>query len=99
MTIPNGEPRRLTPREMRGMPKELREIVKAAQGAGWSVWKTRRSHLRFRPPAGSPRPRVPSGHEDHRAGATSLTTGTTPSDMRGLDNLRADLRGYGLEGV
>jgi hypothetical protein len=98
-TIPNGGPRRLTPREMRGIPKELREIIKAAQAAHWDVWKTAKSHIRFRPPAGSPRPRCPEGHEDHRAGATSLTTGSTPSDMRGLDNLRADLRGYGLEGV
>ena len=98
MTIPTAT-RQLTARQMRGLPKELREIIKIAQGAGWSCWKTAKSHIRFRPPAGSPRPRCPANHEDHRGGATTLTTGSTPSDVKGLDNLRADLRGYGLEGV
>jgi hypothetical protein len=100
-TIPNGGQRQrvLTDREMRGIPKELREIIKIAQKAGWSCWKTSKNHFRFRPPAGSPLPRVPAGHEDHRGGGRTLTHGSTDSDRNGLDNFRADLRGYGLDGV
>lgn len=100
--IPIGRAQRtLSPRELRGITKELREIIKIAQGAGWEVWKTSRSHFRFRPPAGSPMPRRPEGsdHEDHRGGGRTLTHGSTGSDVNGLDNLRADLRGYGLEGL
>lgn len=94
-----GTPRKLSTSEMRGLPKDLKRVVKIAQSAGWDVWKTSGSHLRFRPPAGRPRPRCPENHEDHRGGATTLTTGCSPSDKNGLGNLRADLRGYGLEGV
>ncbi|UTN93064.1 HicA-like toxin [Streptomyces phage Marky] len=99
MTIPTSAQRTLSPRELRGISKELREIIKIAQSEGWSVWKTARSHFRFRPPAGSTGPRCPSNHEDHRGGGRTLTHGSTGSDTKGLDNLRADLRGYGLEGV
>lgn len=101
MTIPNGstQPRRLSNRDLRGIPKELREIIQTAQAAGWDVWKTNRSHFRLRPPAGSPLPRRPENHEDHRGGSRTLTHGSTDSDTKALDNFRADLRGYGLEGV
>jgi hypothetical protein len=84
MTIPNGR-RALTPRELRCIKhKELRAIVRVALDAGWEVWKTKSNHLRFRPPAGSPRPRVPAGHEDHRGGATSAQTcaGTDSKECR-----------------
>lgn len=100
MTIPNGDARRtLSARDLRGISKELREIIKIAQAAGWECWKTNRSHFRFRAPAGSPIPRKPAGHQDHRSGSRTLTHGSTGSDTKGLDNLRADLRGYGLDEV
>ncbi len=98
-TIPSGGQRTLSQRDLRGVPKEMREIIKIAQKAGWSVWRTSKSHFRFRPPAGSPRPRVPDNHVDHRGGGRTLTHGSTDSDRNGLDNFRADLRGYGLDGV
>lgn len=93
-TIPNGGTSDLG----KIQNKELREIILIARAAGWSVWKTHRNHLRFKPPAGSLQPRE-GDHEDHRAGGRTLTHGTTDSDRRGLHALRSDLRRAGLEGV
>lgn len=96
-TIPNGGTADLGNIRSR----ELLEIVKIARAADWTVWKTRRGHLRFRPPAGSPRPvdGRTADHEDHRAGGRTLTHGTTDSDSNALQLFRADLRRAGLQGV
>lgn len=99
MTIPNGARRTITGRELRQIPREMREIIKLAQDQGWSVWKTQRNHFRFRPPAGSPQPGRPAGHEDNRAGGRTLTHGSTDSDRRAMSYFRTELRRAGLEGV
>jgi hypothetical protein len=80
--------------------KDMVELILIARAAGWLVWKTKRSHLRFRPPApaGSPCPDT-GDHEDHRGGGRTLTHGTTDSDVYGMKKFRADLRRAGLEGV
>lgn len=93
-TIPNGGTADLG----KIQNKELRAIILAARAAGWTVWKTHRNHLRFRPPADSPEP-CKGDHQDHRAGGRTLTHGTTDSDVKGLRALRSDLRRAGLEGV
>ena len=98
MTIPN-DARSLSSSEMRKVPKELRALIKTAQRAGWDVWRGRSNHYQFRPPKGQILPRKPDGHQDHRAGSRTLTLAATASDPRALDNFRADLRGYGLQGV
>lgn len=99
MAIPNGTRKTLSAKDARSLPKEARELVKLAQKAGWEVWRSRTSHIQFRPPAGQVIPRKPEGHQDHRAGSRTLTLASTPTDKRALDNFRADLRGYGLQGV
>lgn len=93
-TIPNGGTADLG----KIQNKELRALIRAARAAGWTVWKTHRNHLRFRPPAGSTCGPV-GDHQDHRAGGRTLTHGTTDSDVKGLQALRSDLRRAGLEGV
>lgn len=61
---------------------ELREIEDAARRAGWTVSKTSRGHTRFVPP--------------NPHGQIVITAGS-PSDIRGLRNLRAALKRQGLE--
>lgn len=94
MTIPNG-----TARLGKIKDKEMREVIAIARAANWTVWRTKGGHLRFRPPAGSPRPAAAGDHEDNRGGGRTLTHGTSDSDQNGMKNFRADLRREGLEGV
>jgi hypothetical protein len=95
-TIPNGGVS-----DLGKLSKEMKDVVRIAREAKWTVWKTRKGHLRFRPPAGSTRPRdgQTGDHEDHRSGGRTLTHGTTDSDVNGVNLFRADLRREGLEGV
>jgi hypothetical protein len=65
------------------MHRDLKDVVTRAKRAGWSVEPTRGGHLRFCPPA--------------KLGGPCLYTASTPSDRRGLDNLRAQLRRAGLD--
>lgn len=67
-------------------PKELKELVRIALDQGWRVEQLRSGHWRFLPPDRKLSPVVSAG---------------TPSDWRGLKNLRADLkrRGLRLEGL
>jgi predicted RNA binding protein YcfA (HicA-like mRNA interferase family) len=96
MTIPTGGTEKLGKIKC----KEMAEIIRIARAAGWTVWRTRGCHFRFRPPAGSPGPRRGAGdHEDNRAGGRTLTHGSSDSDANGLKNFRADLRRAGLDGV
>ena len=60
---------------------ELREIEDAAREAGWTVSRTARGHVRFVPPD-------PNGK--------IVITAGSPSDIRGLRNLRAQLKRQGL---
>lgn len=60
---------------------EFREIVEAAEKAGWAVEMTKGSHWCFK----SPDPKVPL-----------FFTGGTPSDARWINNVRGDLRRRGL---
>ena len=63
--------------------RDLTDGITRAERAGWSVEKTRGGHLRFCPPA--------------KLGGPCLYTASTPSDRRGLDNFRAQLRRAGLD--
>lgn len=94
MKIPNGGTSDLG----KIKDKEMAELILIARAAGWLVWKTKKSHLRFRPPAGSPGP-CGGDHEDHRGGGTTLTHGSTDSDVYAMKKFRADLRRAGLDGV
>lgn len=60
---------------------DFRKIQKAAREQGWRVERTRSGHWRFVP-------QDPSKPIVHAAG--------TPSDVRGIRNLLADLRRSGL---
>jgi predicted RNA binding protein YcfA (HicA-like mRNA interferase family) len=61
--------------------KELKEIVKSAEKQGWRVKKTKKGHLMFYAPDG----------------INKLTTGSTPSEHRAINNLLASLRRYGFK--
>jgi len=59
-------------------PKDLMKLIKAAEGLGWEVSWTANSHVRFRPPPGSPWP--------------AYVTSGTASDYRAIKNCRAFLK-------
>lgn len=61
---------------------DLRVIERTARKQGWIVELTRSGHIKFVPPD---------------PGTPALVTAGTPSDRRGLRNLRADLRRRGLQ--
>ncbi len=60
---------------------DLKRLIRAARNQGWQVERTDGGHLRFRPPDATGPP---------------IITPSTPSDWRGLLNLRARLRRSGL---
>ena len=62
------------------MRRELRDLIRLAETAGWTVEQTRNSHLRFLSPDG-----------EH-----IIVCGTTESDHRAIRNTRARLRRAGL---
>lgn len=62
--------------------RDLDALVRDAKRQGWTVSRTRGSHLRFCPPPSKPGP--------------CIFGPGTPSDSRGIKNLRAHLRRAGL---
>jgi predicted RNA binding protein YcfA (HicA-like mRNA interferase family) len=60
--------------------KDLRQLRRRAEKAGWTVTHTRGEHLRWLPPDGGPIVISPS----------------SPSDWRGFKNLKARLKRGGL---
>jgi hypothetical protein len=62
--------------------KELKEIVKAAEGQGWKVKTNKKGHSMFYAPDG----------------INIVTAGGTPSDHRAVANLLSDLRRNGFHG-
>lgn len=59
---------------------DLRKIIREAERQGWRVETTRGGHLSFYAPDGE----------------NIVTTGSTPSDRRSLDNHIARMRKYGF---
>lgn len=70
-----------TGRKRRVRNSRLRALITAALDNGWTVDRTRNGHFQFRLPDGT----------------VVGVSGSTPSDTRSLDNLRADLRRAGLD--
>lgn len=63
------------------MTKELKVVVKLAEGQGWTVRRTHGGHIQF----------VPSDPT-----APLVVSSSTPSDHRTMRNLKAQLRRSGL---
>ena len=64
----------------RGLPKEIKEVVRHALRSGWSVEVRRSNHLKWTAPDGR----------------TVYFSSGTPSDYRMIRNLRRDLMARGL---
>lgn len=71
------------------VPDRLKDVVKAAEAAGWTYDRTKRDHPRLTPPKGTLRP------GGDRQGP--ITFASSPSDIRGDRNGRARLRRAGVD--
>lgn len=63
------------------LKREMNDLRRRAERQGWTIELRRSGHLKWVPPAGGPFVFSPS----------------TPSDVRGIRNTRAELRRHGLE--
>ena len=73
---------------MRGISKDLKQVLKLAADAGWEVRHTRSCHIKMIPP--------PGWTDQNGDPVGMIVTGSTESDIRAIKNVKARLRRSGV---
>ena len=68
--------------KIKGIPAELQELIRLAEEQDWLVEWTKKGHLRLTPPD-------PTQNQ--------IFSASTPSDWRGVKNMRARMKRAGLK--